>query len=869
MEAFEKIRSGIPEMDAAFDSLRLGDNVVFQVGELEEFRAFARPFVAQALADGKTPVYIRFASHPPLVAAPGLAVRTVELSHHFETFTMAIHRIIEETGRGAFYVFDCLSELQTAWSTDMMMGNFFRVICPFLFRLDTVAYFPILRGCHSFAAVAGIRDTTQVLLDVFPGGAEAPERLYVHPLKMWKRYSPTMFLPHGFEPERGTFRPLTDGVSASRFYTMLNAQGAENTARSLDAWDRIFLDVQNRLQAGTLRQDDLRMLCRIMMTRDEKLRELVDRYFTAEDYLQVRSRMIGTGLIGGKACGMLLARRIAARRLGPEDTVHFEPHDSYYIGADVFYTYLVDNNCWDARVKQRTEEGYFAEAPALADAIRAGSFSSGIREQFRRLLDYFGQSPIIVRSSSILEDGFGNAFAGKYDSVFCANAGSPEERLTAFETAVRTVYASTMDRSALEYRQKRGLWQRDEQMALLVQRVSGSYYGTYFFPDAAGVGYSFSIYRLREDMDVRAGMLRLVMGLGTRAVNRPEGDYPRLIHLAAPTVTLQPTAAERHRYSQQGIDVIELPRGFAQTRLEKLLPLLPAHVLRAMTSHDTDAEQQARERDDRRQVLYISCEGLLHNAAFTGLMTRLLRTLQEEYDHPVDIEFTVNLGPTGDFVMNLLQCRPLQAVSPARAVRIPPAAEADTLLHIRGASMGASLDLPAGYVVCVDPQGYYSCPYANKARTAGVIGRINSFFKGKNENLLLLVPGRIGTSSPELGVPVSFADISEFRMIGEVSYSQAGYTPELSYGSHMFQDLVENDILYGAVFENEKTLRYDPDFLAGGRFPDRFSEICPQDAALGGIVRVYDVHGAALRVLHDAVGEELLIARLPEPEAGP
>ena len=147
MRAFEKIQSGLPEMDRAFDSIRLGDNVVLQVGSLEEFKLFAVPFARQAAADGRRLLYIRFASHPPLIEdIPGLEVRTVELSHQFETFTMEIRRIIEEAGREAFYVFDCLSELQTAWSTDMMMGNFFRVTCPYLFELDTVAFFPILRG---------------------------------------------------------------------------------------------------------------------------------------------------------------------------------------------------------------------------------------------------------------------------------------------------------------------------------------------------------------------------------------------------------------------------------------------------------------------------------------------------------------------------------------------------------------------------------------------------------------------------------------------------------------------------------------------------------------------------------------------------
>ena len=130
-----------------------------------------------------------------------------------------------------------------------------------------------------------------------------------------------------------------------------------------------------------------------------------------------KNRQIGTGLIGGKACGMLLARKIIQNHR-PDLYAHMEPHDSFYIGSDVFYSYIVYNDFWDIRIRQRTKEEYFSLAPTFADRLMKGEFSGTEKEAFRRLLDYYGTNPIIVRSSSILEDGFGNAFAGKYESVF-------------------------------------------------------------------------------------------------------------------------------------------------------------------------------------------------------------------------------------------------------------------------------------------------------------------------------------------------------------------------------------------------------------------------------------------------------------------
>jgi len=219
MAAFDRVLSGIPDMDKALDNIRLGDNVVWRVSSLDEFRLFMEPYVDQAIRDRRNIVYFRFASHPPLLEEqPEIKREVIPLSHRFETFTVEIHNIIVREGFDAFYVFDCLSELQTAWATDLMMGNFFRVTCPFLFILDTVAFFPIIRGKHSFHAINKILDTTQLFLDVYSD----KESVYVRPAKVWERDSETMFLPHIYNRERGTFQPVTDGVKSSRFYQMLS-----------------------------------------------------------------------------------------------------------------------------------------------------------------------------------------------------------------------------------------------------------------------------------------------------------------------------------------------------------------------------------------------------------------------------------------------------------------------------------------------------------------------------------------------------------------------------------------------------------------------------------------------------------------------
>ena len=635
-----------------------------------------------------------------------------------------------------------------------------------------MAYFPLLRGRHSFEAVERIRDTTQLLLDVYRG-----DRIYLHPLKVWNRYSTRMFLPHSCSLQQGEeyrFETVDGGVAMSRYYQLVEEEEEKNQDQNYDSHDRFFSLAKLDYQRGIFSGETERQIIESTLTTDRRLQEMIRKYFRPRDYFQLRDRMVGSGSLGGKACGMLLARKIIHTEL-PEYRKYFEPHDSFYIGSDVFYTYIVSNNCWETRIGQRTEEGYFTKAEALKDALLSGTFPPDIREKFRNLLEYFGQSPIIVRSSSFLEDGFGNAFAGKYESVFCVNQGSPEERLEAFEAAVRTVYASTMDISALEYRKQRGLQHSDEQMA----------------------------------------------------------------------VPMQNSVADRHRFSQRIMDrfsqrimdVLDTEKNeLTETEIDSMLENLPLWYKKAVMERDYEAEAALKRMNRPRQVWFTTCQGLLENREFTELMQKMLKTLGRVYSNPVDIEYTVNLDEQGEFVVNLLQCRPLYTGGRGTVTEIPELPEKNIFFRLKDSAMGNSVKEKSDVVVQIDARAYYEYPYALKPQAAEAVGAINTYYKGKKKHILLMTPGRVGTSSPELGVPVSFAQISGFCGICEVSDNRAGYMPELSYGSHMFQDLVEAGIFYCALWGDERTVKYNEAFF--GDLENLFPAICPERKELAEIFRV-------------------------------
>ncbi len=850
--------TGISGLDAAICHLRLGDNVVWQTDSVEDYRSFVRPYVARALHEGRRVVYIRFAAHRPVVE-PIESVRlcTLDAVEGFETFSTQIHNIISEEGVGAYYVFDCLSDLLSAWATDLMIGNFFKVSCPYLYELDTVAYFGLLRHHHDFHTIARIRETTQVLLDVY----NFEGRLYVHPLKVWNRYSPTMFLPHYQKGD--AYLPLTSSIEASKLLWHISQKGAHAAARRLDYWDRLFLEAEELLSRPPESEPVREMverLCRIMVAREKRICELAARTLTLEDLINIKSRLIGSGFIGGKAAGMLVARRILLNDSSADWAERLEPHDSFYIGSDVFYTYIVENGWWKLFMRQKTPEGYFEAGAELREQMLNGRFAEPIRQRFQELVEYFGQSPMIARSSSLLEDSFGNAFAGKYESLFLVNQCDPDERYVLFEKAVRRIFASTMSQDALSYRRQRGLDEQDEQMALLIQRVSGAHQKRYFFPLMAGVGVSYNTFVWRPHLDPKAGMIRLVFGLGTRAVNRVEDDYPQTIALDDPLTRPYSGRKDAKRFSQHKVDVLDAQANCVATvDLHDLLVNVPEARSELVVSRDYEAEDQMRQMGrDAGPYWLVDFRKLLSETPFVQMCRSMLKTLETAYAYPVDVEFTANFAMDGRLNINLVQCRPLQTKGLRANVQPPQTIPTDRiLLSISGGAMGGNISQSLGCVIYVDPAGYVALPQPQKYELARCIGRLNQTVADRHRRpTLLMGPGRWGTSTPSLGVPVSFSEINRVTVLAEVAYESDHLSPDLSFGSHFFQDLVESDIFYLAVFPQAEQTVFRSDWFF--EQPNRLTALVPQAEAFESIIRVW-MPDAPLRIFSDLMQQKTVV----------
>ena len=608
-------------------------------------------------------------------------------------------------------------------------------------------------------------------------------------------------------------------------------------------------------------------LIRMIIGNQPEIFQLANSFFSAEDLIRIRNRIIGSGQVGGKAAGMLLARSILEKSRGEVDFRKvLENHDSFFIGSDVFFTFLVNNNLFRLRL-QLTSGGDISseEFEEVEQKFLEGVFPRDIMDQFRNMLDYFGQAPIIVRSSSLLEDSFGNAFAGKYRSEFCSNQGSPEDRLEAFLNAVKLVYASALNPDALSYRRKRGLEERDEQMALLVQRVSGTPYKDYFFPALAGVAFSQNLYVWTDRIDPKKGLIRLVFGLGTRAVDRVGSDYPRMLSVSHPE--LRPEVGEKVvKYSQREIDLLNLAKNCMETRYfldvvsESDYPNL--HLLISSFHEGYLKDPDSRFDMPAPEEFVLTFNGLIRQTDLVKVLGSILETLESEYGRPVDTEFTASVGEDNHIRINLLQCRPLGVQgAEGRIVNIPDIADSNKVLFRSSRIVNGGIIFGMRYIVYIDPAEYGAIRDMKIKQSIGrFIGKINAHPDIKAGRYIMMGPGRWGSSNIDMGVNVRYQEINNTAVLVEIAREEAGHVPEVSYGTHFFQDLVEDQIIYLPIYPDDAESEYNFDFFTNA--PNIFLHLVPDAGGYQNIIKVIDVksftNGQRLEVVADPQSQKAI-----------
>jgi len=270
----------------------------------------------------------------------------------------------------------------------------------------------------------------------------------------------------------------------------------------------------------------------------------------------------------------------------------------------------------------------------------------------------------------------------------------------------------------------------------------------------------------------------------------------------------------------------------------RVSPDLPIDLYAARRGALARGAAAPRPTDDGWVLLFGK---LLSETPFVPYMREMLGILRDAYDYPVDTEFTANFLPDGRCLVNLVQCRPLQVKEGGNIVdppkRIPRGA---LVLESRGPIIGQSSLSRLDRVIYVDPAAYSSLSQRDRPSVGHLIGRIVHLpAEDGPRNILLLGPGRWGTSTPSLGVPVSFAEIDKVSAICEIIGVGMPVVPDVSLGTHFFNDLVEANMLYLAVHPTRRGDSLNMKFLAGAR--NLLAELLPEDAEWAGVVRVIDV----------------------------
>ncbi len=842
--------TGLPGLDKVLHGIEPGDNVVWEVDDIEEYGELIVPYVQAAKADGRRLIYFRFAPHAALVPeSAGAEMHHVDPASGFENFVCDVHAVIERAGRGAVYVFDCLSHLADTWKADQSLGNFFMLTCPRLFDLETVTYFGLYRDKHSSYALDPIRSTTQFMLDLF----RLDERLYVRPVKVQHRSREAMNTIHVRQGE--AFLPVKESAVLAQILSRTQWPRLQSDRRS-GYWRKLFAEAQvvsDDFMAGRCTRDQydamLQQIRWAMRVHRSGIAPLVEEYLTLEDFLVIRDRMIGIGSVGGKTLGMLVARAILRER-EPELAAKLEAHDSFFVGAEVFITFLVQNKVWWLREQQKNDETFLQGLEEGRRRITLGRFPNNIMEQFQGMIDYFGESPYIVRSSSILEDARGNAFSGKYESVFVVNRGSREQRMTELLKAVRTVYASVLDEEALRYRKRRGLLHSKERMALLIMRVSGSPQGRYYYPQAAGVGLSYNPFAWHPDIDPQAGVVRLVFGLGTRAVDRSDDDYTRLVALNAPSRRPEASFDDAREHCQRRMDCLDLKDGqFVSLDFPEVIQETPDFPLDLYLTYTAE------------NYPWITFDRLLTETTVAPDLRRMLSILEEAYEHPVDVEFTLNFLSDGSYRIHLLQCRTFQIQRETGMLMPSEQVERQRLLTANGAVIGVSREQPLTRIIYIVTETYAALSDNDRYAVARLIGRLNRKHPEDDRGLMLIGPGRWGTHSPSLGIPVAFGEISRASVVCEMVEMHARLIPDVSLGTHFFNDIVEHDMLYLAYFPRNSGNYIDTAWFRAAR--NRLLELEPDAGRFAEIVRVIDCADVPgyIWLRADATAQESLVFR--------
>ncbi len=540
------------------------------------------------------------------------------------------------------------------------------------------------------------------------------------------------------------------------------------------------------------------------MTDSDRTRE---NYFawSPQDDPEFAPMIYGSGTIGGKGRSLLFALRKLRDSGDPQMSATKVP-DSIYFGIDIFHKFLETIPALDVLIAQDDPEH-------LENIFLQSPMPKIVTEAVRKFLSEM-HDPVVIRSSSRLEDSPKHSFAGKYLSTFLSNAvPSLEQRVCEVENEIKKIYARVYFPGATSYREKHCLGCDD--MGIIVIRLAGRWHGQYYYSTMAGVGYSQNFRRWSTKINQEDGVLRIVFGLGTMSTKR---GYARTISPTNPY--LRPDGQNPDKiafHAQERFHVIDKERPNELTTLDikqkwrQLIDFHPDFDAYAQIYHYEpeggffSSLMKNTVKIDNNAKICLTFENFPRKyPKFFERMKKTLCLLESSMGLPADIEFAYE--PMDDSFC-LIQSRPFWCQTCIQK-GIPDLKGRHVLLRANRMVTPGHLE-NISTIVYVDHDIYYQNPDFYKV--ARGIGELNE--QMQDEKYILVAPGRVGSSNPERGVPVQYSELTGCRCIVELGIPRLGFMPELSYGTHFFSDLAVDDVLYMPVFDGEMNNIIDEDWF--------------------------------------------------------
>lgn len=615
-----------------------------------------------------------------------------------------------------------------------------------------------------------------------------------------------------------------------------------------NALERFFAIPREEIRLSRNDFMDIRVaLVRRFLSSDLSYINIAKNYIKVRDFYHMLKMAIGpgngSGRFGGKAAGLILAHRVLKneKQNYPElETLRFPR--SWFITSDTANDFVHYNALEELTgLKYEDIEQIRAGYPMLKQIFKNSFFPAEIIEQIKNMLEEVGEKPIILRSSSLLEDSFDATFAGKYKSLFLPNTGSFDKRLSDFLDAAAEIMASVFGPDPIEYRKNKKLIDFNEQMGILVQEVIGHKIGNYFFPTFAGVAFSLNEFRWSPRIARNDGMVRLVAGLGTRAVDRVTVDYPFLGSPGKPGLKVNQTYADQVRYSQKYVDVLNLQTGqFESVESSELFKMWGEDIpgLEKIVSIDKNGHlvpPVAALWEPSKSEMYVTFQALTENNVFMKQIKTMLTLLEKAFCAPVDLEFASD-GEN----LYLLQCRPQGSWKEEQNINIPADIQEDNLIFRTGKFITPGFVDDISYIVYVDGDAYGNLGSVNEMRKVGeIVALLNKTLPERS--FILIGPGRWGSRGDiKLGVPVTYSDISNTLMLCELAEKKGDYVPDLSFGTHFFQDLVESNIRYLPIYPDDDGNSFNKDVFFNN---NSFASILPKFNEWENVISVLDIPG--------------------------